>query len=51
MNENLINESPLSLYKDDATINHRDGYSLFIRTLDLNTDFDGIKKRLESFIN
>jgi 5-methylcytosine-specific restriction enzyme subunit McrC len=36
---------------DDATINHRDGYSLFIRTLDLNTDFEGIKQRLESFIN
>ena len=35
---------------DDATINHRDGYSLFIRTLDLNSDFDGIKKRLESFV-
>lgn len=34
---------------DDATIKHRDGYSLFIRTLDLNTDFEGIKKRLESF--
>ena len=36
---------------DDATINHRDGYSLFIRTLDLNADFDGIKKRLESFVS
>ncbi len=36
---------------DDATINHRDGYSLFIRTLDLNTDFEGIKQRLESFVN
>lgn len=35
---------------DDATINHRDGYSLFIRTIDLNTDFEGIKKRLESFV-
>jgi 5-methylcytosine-specific restriction enzyme subunit McrC len=35
---------------DDATINHRDGYSLFIRTLDLNTDFEDIKKRLESFV-
>ena len=35
---------------DDATINHRDGYSLYIRTLDLNTDFDGIKNRLESFV-
>ena len=36
---------------DDATINHRDGYSLFIRTLDLNADFDEIKKRLESFVS
>ena len=36
---------------DDATIKHRDGYSLFIRTLDLNTDFEGIKKRLESFVS
>lgn len=35
---------------EDATISHRDGYSLFIRTLDLNTDFEGIKKRLESFV-
>ncbi len=35
---------------DDATINHRDGYSLYIRTLDLNTDFEGIKNRLESFV-
>jgi 5-methylcytosine-specific restriction enzyme subunit McrC len=35
---------------DDATINHSDGYSLFIRTLDLNTDFESIKKRLESFV-
>lgn len=36
---------------DDATINHSNGYSLFIRTLDLNTNFEGIKKRLESFVN
>ena len=35
---------------NDATINHRDGYSLFIRTLDLNTDFEDIKKRLECFV-
>ena len=34
---------------DDATIKHRDGYSLYIRTLDLNTDFEGIKMRLENF--
>lgn len=35
---------------DDATITHRDGYSLYIRTLDLNTDFENIKKRLDSFV-
>ncbi len=35
---------------DDATIKHRDGYSLFVRTLDLNTNFEEIKKRLESYI-
>ena len=34
---------------DDATIKHRDGYTLYIRTLDLNTDFEGIKMRLENF--
>lgn len=36
---------------DDAQINHRDGYSIYIRSLDLNTDFEGIKTRLESFVN
>ncbi len=36
---------------DDATITHRDGYSLFIRTLALNTNFEGIKKRLKSFVD
>ncbi len=36
---------------DDATITHRDGYSLYIRTLDLNTDFEDIKKRLDSFLS
>ena len=35
---------------DDATINHKDGFKIYIRTLDLNTDFDSIKKRLESFV-
>jgi hypothetical protein len=34
---------------DDAKIRHRDGYSIYIRTLDLNTDFESIKKRLETF--
>lgn len=34
---------------DDATIKHRDGYTLYIRTLDLNTGFEGIKMRLENF--
>lgn len=36
---------------DDAQIRHRDGYSIYIRTLDLNTDFESIKKRLEAFIH
>ena len=35
---------------EDAQITHRDGYTLYIRTLDLNTDFEAIKNRLESFI-
>lgn len=35
---------------DDSKIVHSDGYTLFIRTLDLNTDFETIKKRLDSFI-
>ena len=35
---------------DDAQITLRDGYTLYIRTLDLNTDFETIKKRLESFV-
>ena len=35
---------------DDAQITHRDGYTLYIRTLDLNTNFETIKKRLESFV-
>ena len=35
---------------EDAQITHRDGYSLLIRTLDLNTKFETIKKRLDSFV-
>lgn len=35
---------------EDAQITHRDGYTLYIRTLDLNTEFEKIKNRLESFI-
>ena len=35
---------------DDAQITHRNGYTLYIRTLDLNTNFEIIKKRLESFV-
>ena len=35
---------------DDVTTNHKDGYSLFIRTLDLNIEFEKIKERLESFV-
>lgn len=35
---------------EDAQIKHRDGYTLFVRTLDLNTDFETIKKRLDSFV-
>ena len=35
---------------EDAQITHRDGYSLLIRTLDLNTKFENIKKRLDSFV-
>ena len=36
---------------DDAQITFKDGYAIYIRTLDLNTDFEGITKRLDSFIN
>ena len=35
---------------EDAQIRHRDGYTLYIRTLDLNKDFADIKKRLDSII-
>ena len=36
---------------DDSKIVHKDGYTLYICTLDLNTDFETIKKRLDSFIS
>lgn len=35
---------------DDKQIVLQDGYTLFIRILDLNIDFESIKKRLDSFI-
>lgn len=35
---------------DDAQITFKDGYAIYIRTLDLNTDFEGITRRLDSFI-
>ena len=35
---------------EDAQITHRDGYTLYIRILDLNTDFKAIKDRLDSFV-
>ena len=35
---------------DDKQITLKDGYTLYIRTLDLNTDFEKIKKRLDGFI-
>ena len=54
--ENLHNVDGMLLYAkakeddfDDAQITHRDGFSLYIRTLDLNTDFEMIKQRLNSF--
>ena len=54
--ETLHNVDGMLLYaktnKDDfeeAQIKHRDGFTLFIRTLDLNTDFEAIKQRLNSF--
>lgn len=34
----------------DGQIKHNDGNIFFYRTLDLNTDFETIKKRLDSFI-
>jgi 5-methylcytosine-specific restriction enzyme subunit McrC len=35
---------------EDAQITHRDGYTLYIRTLDLNTDFEAIRRRLDCFV-
>lgn len=35
---------------DDKIITLQDGYKLYIRSLDLNNDFESIKKRLDSFI-
>ena len=35
----------------DKVIAHRDGYNIYIKTLDLNTDFEAIKRRLDSFLN
>ena len=35
---------------EDKRVTLQDGYSLYIRTLDLNTDFEAIKKRLDSFV-
>ena len=35
---------------DDAQIKHRDGFTVFIRTLDLNMDFEAIRHRLNSFV-
>ena len=34
---------------DDTQVTLQDGYKLYVRSLDLNTDFDTIKKRLDSF--
>lgn len=55
--EHLHNVDGMLLYAktkeealEDALIAHKDGYNLFIRTLDLNTDFEAIKNRLDSFI-
>lgn len=36
---------------DDKQIIFKDGYYIFIKTLDLNTNFDEIKHRLDSFVN
>ena len=35
---------------DDAMISLQDGYKIYIRTLDLNKDFESIKKRLDSIV-
>ena len=34
----------------DGKINHKDGNTIYFRTLDLNTGFESIKDRLDSFI-
>lgn len=55
--EHLNNVDGMLLYAktkenefDDAKIAFKDGYNIYIRTLDLNTDFDGIKQRLDRFV-
>lgn len=55
--DHLFNVDGMLLYaktKDDDIADKRvtlnDGYTLYIRTLDLNTDFETIKKRLDSFV-
>ena len=35
----------------DGQIKHKDGNTIYFRTLDLNTDFDTIRKRLDSFVS
>lgn len=35
----------------DGQIKRKDGNYIYFRTLDLNTDFNGIKERLDSFVN
>lgn len=35
----------------DGQIKRKDGNFIYFRTLDLNTDFDAIKERLDSFVN
>ena len=34
----------------DGQMKHKDGNIIYFRTLDLNTDFDTIRKRLDSFV-
>lgn len=55
--EHLHNVDGMLLYAktkqdffEDAQIVKKAGYTLYIRTLDLNTDFETIKKRLDSFL-
>ena len=35
----------------DGQLKRKDGNYIYFRTLDLNTDFDAIKERLDSFVN